>query len=334
MGVSEVAKLVTMSFRPSVRRGGKNTLLVVAASFIILMMGALPIAHAFSSSESANSAAFYRTSCNNPGLGNFVQNKFGWDISSGNNTNTMTIKEKGQEAGPSGSLNNGFGAFKFLANPIGLPYNVSGQPEQYPSIQAYANLHKYQIYSVNMSIAEPTNGNTSLLVAHEWSIGLTSPYSANFSTAKDGMYIQIEQTSTDIIANYLVISSSGTTLQTWTLDQSYSGVSNPPPYHHAVASDEIDGLDSVVSGTHYWGFAKMLSGTDFQIESVIQTLATDFTGYQNVLYNGGNNAFSITSCLSSYVDEEGDNMTIPASGSSQHSNNGVDEAWQYVKVTH
>jgi hypothetical protein len=331
MGVSEVAKLVTMSFRPSVRRGGKNTLLVIAASFIILMMGTLPIVHAFLSSESAHSAAFYRTGCSN--LGAFIQNKFGWDISSGNNTNTLTIKEKGQEGGT--TLNNGFGAFKFLANPIGLQYPVSGQPEQYPSIQAYANLHKYQIYSVNMTVTEPTSGTSSVTVTHMISTGLASPYSANFSTAKDGMYIQIEQTSTDIIATYLVISSSGTTLQTWTLDQSLSGVSNPPPYSHTAESDEIDGLDAVVSGTHYEGYANVLSGTDFQIESVIQTLATDFTGYQNVLYNGGNNAFSITSCsLSSFVDEEGDNMTIPASGSSQHSNNGVDEAWQYVKVTH
>ena len=154
------------------------------------------------------------------------------------------------------------------------------------------------------------------------------------------MYIYIEQTSTDIVATYRIFSSSGSILQTWTLDQSYSGVNTPPPYNHTVASDEIDGLDAVVSGQHYEGYASVLSGTDFQIESVINSAATDFTSYQNVAYTGTNgtggtaNAFQISSCsLNSFVDEEGDSMVIPASGSSQHSNNGVDEAWQYVKVT-
>jgi len=297
------------------------------------MMGALPIANAFSSQHHANTAVFYRTGCGD--LGSFIQTKFGWDISGGNNTNTLTINEKGQEGGT--TQNNADGAFKFFADPIGVPYPVSGQPEQYPSIDAWANLHKYQIYSVNMSIDEDTSGSSSLVVYHEISMGLTSPYSANFSTAKDGMYIYIQQSSTDIIATYRIFSSSGTILQTWTLDQSYSGVNTPPPYSHPIDNAEIDGLDAVVSGQHYEGFANMSSGTDFQIESVMNSAATDFSGYQNMAYNGGNWGFS-NSCLgtwgSSYVDEEGDNMTLPSSGSSQHSNNGVDEAWQYVKATH
>jgi hypothetical protein len=218
--------------------------------------------------------------------------------------------------------NNVFGAFKFDANPIGLQYFVSGQG-YYPGIEAYVNLRNYTIFSVNLTLTEPTSGRASPTVTNLWSSAVT--YNANFSTAKDEFNIYIAQSSTDIEATYRIFSSSGTILQTWTLDQSYSGVSSPPPYPHYVASDELDGLETV-------GYAHVLSGTDFQIESVINTAATDFTHYQNVSYTGASNAFSITNCgLSSYVDEEGDDMTLPSVSS--HNNNGVDEAWQYVKVT-
>src|SRR4029077_20014644 len=93
------SELVTMLFRPSVRREGTRVQLVLSAISIILilMVGTVQTVSAFSSTETAHAAVFYRDTSGSCGdLGSKIQARFEWDISGGtNNTNTMTINEKG-----------------------------------------------------------------------------------------------------------------------------------------------------------------------------------------------------------------------------------------------
>jgi hypothetical protein len=310
------------AFRTS---GGRNALLVVAAISIILMMGALPIATAFTSSEDAYTALFYRDSsgtCSD--LGTNIQARFEWDISGGtNNTNTMAINEVGNETGI--AKNDVFGAFKFDEFPLGLEYLVDGNP-YYPGVESYANFRNYSIFSVNMTVTEPSAGFGAATVTHSISSAVT--YDANFSTAKDQFRIAITQTTTDIETYYYIISSSGTVLQTWTLDQSLSGVTLAPPYAHYVVSDEIDGLENQ-------GYAIVKSGTDFQIESVIQpSTAIDFIGHQTpATYTGGNNAISVscTGGFNSFCDEEGDDATYTYEN--YYHSTSSNEAYQWIEVT-
>ena len=154
-------------------------------------------------------------------------------------------------------------------------------------------------------------------------------YSANFSTAKDEYQIIVKQTSTGITAENDIISPPGTKLinlvQTWNYP---SGHSNPPPYTNYCVSDELDGLESV-------GNAHMLSGTDFQIESVVH-YAADFTGYktQNYTESGGYGVQfteppSGPSCFTTYSEDEGTDATYTFYKASTTSN----EAYQIVEVS-
>src|SRR5271169_3223940 len=94
--------------------GGRNTVPVLSAILIILMIGILPTVRAFSGI--AHTAEFWQTSC--PNLGSNIQARFEWDISGGtNNTNTMAINEVGQQNG-----SNVFWDFKFDEFPQGYYY--------------------------------------------------------------------------------------------------------------------------------------------------------------------------------------------------------------------
>jgi hypothetical protein len=310
------------AFRKS---GGRNAQLVLAAISIILilMMGPFQVVHASGFSGAAYTALFYRTGCED--LSTPIQARFEWDISGGtNNTNTMTIKDVGTQGLTKNLV---FGAFKFNEFALGDNYNVNANP-YYPGIEAFANFRNYSIFAVNMTETEPSNGLGAATVSNYISMAVT--YSANFSTAKDQFRISITQTSTDVVAYYYIISSSGTVLHTWSLDQPLSSVTLKPPYHHYVVSDELDGLEVE-------GYASVHSGTDFQIESVIHpSTATDFIGYQTLTYHGSTtspfNEFTLSSCsLTSWVDEEGDNATYTYDN--YWHNTASNEAYQYVTVT-
>jgi hypothetical protein len=232
--------------------------------------------------------------------------------------------------GSSITNNNVFGGFKFQANPIGLQYFalVGGVDHEYwPSIQAFADFRHYNIFAVNMTITEPTSGTSSAPLTETDNLAVSEQNPENFSTAKDEFQILITQTSTDIQAYFYVISSSGSILNNWNLDLSFSGVTSPPPYNHYVVSDELDGLE--IDGS-----ANLLSGTDFQIESLISpSTITDFTMHQTASYTDSSNALSVTNCgLSSFTDEEGNNSPTITYKTASTSGSG-NEAYQYVEVT-
>jgi hypothetical protein len=316
-----------MSFRQSIRREGRNIQLVLAAIFIILTlsMGTVQTVSAFPSTETTWVPVFYRTGCGD--LGNTIQARFEWDISGGtNNTNTMTIKEHGHYA----NKNNVSGAFKFVDFPIGEYSYGSPVVHQYPGIYAFANFVKYEQYSVNTTMTEPTAGLSSPTTT----VSMSAPdsYTANMSIAKDEFEIIIAQTSTDIIAYFYTWSSTGSLLHSYNLDQSFSGVTHKPPYHeHYALTAELDGIDP---GTGNPGYANLTSGTDFQIEGLISpSTITDFTQHLVDNFKGSsNNILSIPSCsLTSYPDEEGVNGLYTFENSSTTSSGN--EAYQYYKVT-
>jgi hypothetical protein len=308
----------------SIGRGRRNTLPVLAAISIILMMGTLPIVRADYSINS-NTYVFYGTSCND--LGAHIEARFGWDITNGNNTSApMTIKEKGNDS--IYSINTGDGAFKFDENPIGMKYTASDNTPQWPSIQGFADFRHYGLYQIDLLAAEPDISPTSKTEP----FNMTAPESdslVNFSTSADAFHITIVQTSSVIEILYSIIDSSGTALggSPWALVVQLSGASNPPPYAHYAVSDGIAGLEKA-------GYAHILSGTDFQIEAVDRPSSpTDFTAHQGVTFTGnnGNNLPNTICSLNSFVDEEGDDATY-----TYGSNNvmpGSNEAYQYVKVT-
>jgi hypothetical protein len=340
----------TNGFR-GIRRG--KYLPIVTSILVILMMGTLPIASANNSgpgrssaghanyampgrlqpvppnySGPAYTAVFYRTGCGF--LGNDIQARYEWDISGGNNSNTMAIKEYGSNNKFTRYNHDGF--FKFDEKAVNYSYTPSMMSTQYPGIEAFANFHNYTINSVDLITSVPENGypGQPLPLNPENASSLFS-YSANFSNAKDELSIQIIQSSTQVEALFRILSSSGVALKSTTLNVQFSGVTLPPPYKTAAVSDEIDGLDTL----HNPGYANMFSGTDFQIESVINpSTATDFTGYAATSYSGTSNAFSLSPhCnLSSFVDEEGDGATY-SSSSTTGTVSVNNEAYQYVKVT-
>lgn len=281
----------------------------------------------------AYTAVFYRTGCGF--LGNDIQARYEWDISGGNNSNTMAIKELGS--------NNKFtqynhdGYFKLDQKAVNFSYTPPNMNPQFPGIEVFANFHDYNISSVDLITSVPENGypgNPLPLNPENMSSRFT--YAANFSSAKDELSISILQfgsPSNEVEALFRIISSTGASLKSTTLIVQFPSATLPPPYKMAAVSDEIDGLDTLNNP----GYANMISGNDFQIESVIQpSTATDFTGYQMTTYSGGigNNAFSLSPhCnLSSFVDEEGDNA-VYSSSSTTGTVTSTNEAYQYVKVT-
>ena len=297
------------------RKDGGNTLLVVAAISIILMMGTLPMVHAFTSTD-AYSADFNRTSCSD--LGTNIQARFEPDVSSGNSSNTMTIKEVGSQS----SFNND-GAFKFDETSEGQEYYASNLGAyQYPSIEGYSNFHAYNITSANLTLSEPIDGTSNAVVLDQ--LSMKASYNANFSSTGDEFTIAITQSSTDIVILYHIVSSSGVLLDHWTLDQPISGTLNPP-YHNYLAVDELAGLESE-------GYAILHSGTDVQIESVIQPdTVSDFTAYYTIHSTASFQQFT-TPCVSWYTDDEGGGVgtwTYQTSGTDSTSN----EAYQYTEVT-
>jgi hypothetical protein len=303
-------------------KGGK-TPLALAGLAIILMISTPPLVNAFTGVTSYASE-FYRTSCTP--LGNFIQARFNWDIQ---NSDNLIIKEVGVGGA---SKNDVPGAFKFEEFPVNQNYTTLGYGTQYPGIEAWANFRHYEMYSVNISISEPTNTNSDAVVTHQLSIGLDSgPYPVNFSSAADEYQILISQSSTYIWANYSIVSSSGTTIHEWSIAQPYSGVIEPPPYKSTTVSDALLGLDPTE------GYASVLPGTDFQIESVIHPYqATDYTGYNDFSFSKWyDNGFKV-SCpapyhpVQTYFDEEGTNAVYSElkNGTYQPSN----EAFQYFEV--
>jgi hypothetical protein len=296
--------------------GGRNTLLVLAAIFTILMMGTLPAARAFSGS--ATTAEFWRTGCGD--LSSNIQARFEWDVT---NFNAMTIKEVGQQGN---SYNNVDGGFELDEFTQGYYYAANVAQYQYPGVEALADFRHYQIFGVNLTVTAPVNGLSNPTVQYA-TLNMSASYlSANFSTAADEFQIIISQSSTAITAEYDIISSTGTTLQSWSQPKDLSTVSNVPPYTNYGVSDELHGLEKL-------GFAHVLTGTDFQIESVIHPYtATDFTGHQFVSYTQ-NSMFSEGSplCFTTFAEDEGTDATYTygASGPVQSSN----EYYQYVEVT-
>jgi len=295
----------------------RNTLLVLVAIFTILMMGTSQTAHA-AYTANAYTAEFWRTSCVD--LGTWIQARFTTDIG----TSHLIIKAIGSN-GTSG--HNGFGYFKFDEFTQGY-YQSSPNTYQYPGIQAVADYHHYELnYSV-LGVTAPVYGTGSAPMFFNTS--LPESYSANFSTAADQLQILITQTTTKVWANYSII-SSGTTVKTWSLFVDLSSYTNRvQPFTNYGVSDELDGLEKA-------GYATVLSGTDFQIESVIHPYtATDFTGYKDQNYTHYQSQFTIppsgTKCFSTYPDDEGTSEVLPStSTASQYQPSN--EAYQYVEVS-
>jgi hypothetical protein len=304
------------------RHGKKNTLPVIVAIAIILMMGnsrALPMAHAFSGVTAYN-ADFSRTACGD--LSSPITARFGPDISGGNSSSdTMTIKEVGGQS-PYGT-NNGTGDFKFDQAAEGTQHYASNpQAWQYPSTEAFADFHGYVIGEIHVVLTEPANGTSNTYTF----INATSAasYSGNFSSTTSTFEIHIVQTSSPtyaIIAEFYIISSGGSVLDSWNLYEDLSGYSAHPPYQHQVAVDELAGLEKK-------GYATYNAGTDFQIESVIP-LVTDFTNYA-VQTNTGNQPESTSPCVDWYPDDEGGGT---GTWGSEHYSTNTNEAYQYLKVT-
>ena len=293
-------------------------MVVLAAIFAILMMGTSQTAHA-AYTANAYTAEFWRTSCVD--LGPWIQARFTTDIG----TSHLIIKDIGKN-GTSG--NNGDGYFKFDEFTQGY-YASSPNTYQYPGIQAVAIFHHYELnYSV-LGATAPVYGLSSAPMF----FNATSPesYSANFSTAADQLQILITQTTTKVWANYSIISSSGTTLKTWSLSVDLSSyVNRQQPFANYGVSDELDGLEKA-------GYASVLSGTDFQIESVIHPYtATDFTGYKDQNYTHYQSQFTIppsgTKCFSTYPDDEGTSEVLPST-STANQYQPSNEAYQYIEVS-
>jgi hypothetical protein len=302
---------------------GIDALLAMAAVFIILMIGGVPMVHAYSFSGTAYTAEFYRTGCGD--LGSWIQARFTTDI----NTQNLVIKETGTQA-KLFTNNNGTGAFILGEFPQGYYYAANVGQYQYPGIDAEADFHHYELWSLNLTVNEPVNGlNNPTMPFHR--INNTQSYSANFSSAADQLQILITQngspTST-IVPTYTIVSSSGTSLASYSQLWSFpSGDSNPPPYAHYGVSDSLHGLEKT-------GYANVRSGTDFQIESVIQAfMATDFTGYYDQSYTY-TQQFTIPhsgpSCFTTYGEDEGTNEVLPSSSTASSSGS---EYYQYVEVS-
>jgi hypothetical protein len=315
-----VVKLVT-------KNRGREALLVLATIFTILMMGTLPAVRGSNFSGNAYTAEFWRSSPACPiDLGSWIQARFTSDAG------TLVIKETGTQA-KLYSNNNGTGDFIFGENTQGYYYDGNALTFQYPGVDAEADFRHYELFGVNLTVTAPVSGTNDLTLRFP-RMNYTTSYSANFSSAADQLQILITQngppTST-IVATYTIISPSGTTLdtvtQTWTFPSQYT---NPPPYANYGVSDLLHGLEK-------FGYAHVLSGTDFQIESVIHpSTATDFTGYEALQYDGSQSQFTIPPsggpCFSSYPEDEGTDEVLPSTsttGTVQSSN----EAYQYVKVT-
>jgi len=302
--------------------GKKNTTAMIVAIAIIFMMGnsrALPVAHAFSGVTAYN-ADFSRTACGD--LTSPITARFGPDISGGNSSSdTMTIKEVGGQS--SYSTNNGTGDFKFDQAAEGQQYTASNTGHvNYPSTEAFADFHGYVISEIHVVLSEPASGMSNDYVT----INATSAasYSGNFSSTTNTFEIHIVQTGSPtyaIIAEFYIISSGGSVLDSWNLYEDLSGYSTHPPYQHQVAVDELAGLEKQ-------GYATLKSGTDFQIESVIP-LVTDFTNYA-VQNNTGNQPESTSPCVDWYPDDEGGGT---GTWGSEHYNTNTNEAYQYLKVT-
>ena len=295
------------------------------------MIGALPIAHA-NYSGPAYTAVFYRTGCSGD-LSTNIQARFEWDVSGGNNTNTMAIKEYGTNS--QYSVDNGDGYFKFDEEAMSPSYSIANGSIYYPSIQAYVYVRQYNIDGVGFIMQEPVYDSSH--APKFFNLTRTVPtYNANLSSARDELQIQIIQSlspNAAVEAEFNLISSSGVNLMTWTASEALQNYTNGlPEYTNVAVSDVVNGLQER-------GYANFFSGTDFQIESVIHpSTLTDFLGYDMVTYHdlGVSNAnkFSLPPpCnFTSFVDEEGDGATF-SSSSTTGTKSVSNEAYQYVKVT-
>jgi hypothetical protein len=324
--VNLVAELVTASLRPAIRRKyeGRSIPLVLAAFSIILMMWTSPMVHAYSFTGTAYTAEFYRTGCGD--LGSWIQARFTTDVS----TLAMTIKETGTQA-KIYSNNNGTGAFILGEFAQGYYYASNVGLYQFPGIDAEVDFRHYLIYAVNLTVTAPVNGLSNMAVMFH-RINNTESLSANFSSAGDQLQTLITQNSpptSTIVPSYTIVSSSGATLASWSQMWPFpSNDTNPPPYAHYGVSDSLHGLEKT-------GYAHVLSGTDFQIESLIHPYtATDFTGYYDQSYTYVQQ-FTIPHsgppCLVTYGEDEGTDEVLPSTstaGTMPSSN----EAYQYVEV--
>jgi hypothetical protein len=292
------------------------------------MLGTLPMVRAFSGT--AYTAEFWISSASCPiDLGNnngsSIQARFEWDITNGD---AMTIKEVGQQ-----NSTNAYGDFKFDEFTQGY-YVISGPTDEYPGVEAWGDFQGYQFDEIGITVSAPADGTGN--PTHIFpTMYHSESYNDNFSTTPEEFQIIISQSSSGITAEFDIISSGGTVLDNPTLTWSYpSGYTNPPPYANYGVSDELDGLE-------LYGNANLLSGTDFQIESVIHPYTqTDFIGYYTQPYHqtspGVGSQFTIPPtggpCFSTWSEDEGVSnatYTYGSSGPVQSSN----EYYQYVEVT-
>jgi hypothetical protein len=237
----------------------------------------------------------------------------------------MIINEVGQQ-----NNTNVDGDFKFDEFPQGYYYASNFAQYEYPGVEAWGDFHSYFFYDIGLTVTAPVDGLSNPPIIFTTTNTLES-YNANFSTAADEYQIIVSQSSTGITAENDIISSSGTILahptQTWPYPS--SGHSNPPPYTNYGVSDELVGLE-------LYGNAHMLSGTDFQIESVVH-LSTDFTGYTTQSYTqtspGVGSLFTIPStgppCFTTWSEDEATDATYTYYTYGTTSN----EAYQIVEVT-
>ena len=294
------------------------------------MMGnvrAFPMAHAFSD-ETAYTADFYRTSCGSDSgnLGSPIEARFGPDVTSGNSTSdTMTIYEYGSVDTPSNYSNNeGDGYFKFSQQAVGYEYTATNGTTYYPSTEALVDFKGYQIQEVQLQFSEPVFGTDSpYLYLNSTSAASYSGYPFDSTTSE--FEISIAYDSTAIVAEFYVISSGGSILDSWGIYYDMSGYSSdylPPTYHHVVAVDELAGLEDE-------GYATLESGTDFQIESIIP-MVSDFTDYNTQNYTEAFQHVTEPSCTTYATDDEGGGTGTW--GSEEYAWNGY-EAYQYVEVT-
>jgi len=291
------------------------------------MIGTLPIARAFSGT--AYTAEFWISSPGCPiDLGNNngsdIQARFETDF----NTGQLVINEVGQQ-----NSTNVDGDFKFDEFTQGY-YVIAGPTSEYPGVEAWGDFQSYLFHDIGMTVTAPADGTGNAATIFP-SQHMSEFYGANFSTAKDEFQIIISQSSSGIVAEFDIINAVGTVLANPTLTWSFpSGHSNPPPYANYGVSDELVGLE-------LYGNANLLSGTDFQIESVIHPYTqTSFTGYYTQPYQqtspGVGSQFTIPPnggpCFTTWSEDEGVSSatyTYGSSGPVQSSN----EYYQYVEVT-
>ena len=323
--------MVSASLSPPIRRkyGGRSALLVLAAIFVILMMGTVPMERVAGWTGTGYTAEFWISSASCPiNLGPWIQARFTTDVGTGH----LVIKEVDQQNSITKN-NNVDGDFMMDEFAQGYYYASNLLQFEYPGVDAEADFRQYKLFASNLTVTAPVYGTNSAPKIFPRLNDLVS-YGDNFSIAADQLQILITQNSpptSTIVPTYTILSGSGTTLKSWTQTWPFpSNDTNPPPYANYGVSDELDGLESV-------SYAHVLSGTDFQIESVIHPYTATFSGYHDQSYTyppsvqftepptGG-------PCFTTWAEDEGTDEVLPST-STTGTVPGSNEAYQYVEVS-